>query len=174
MDKISHDCVGHSLSHAHHDGRFFPTTYLGPYRVSFILEKLAFQTPMKCKDKNLIWEDETNHETPLIIHETILKLEYEIAIASLEGLTTLSNYDGGDMLPSSHLDPYGFNIVMGEISSLKGLQGATFQSSMKCKERVLVLKDGNPHGRSTKMRRRRRQQAIKWIWLVRKELGGYL
>ena len=37
MDNISHDCVGHFLSHAHHDGRFFPTTYLGPHRVKLIL-----------------------------------------------------------------------------------------------------------------------------------------
>ena len=54
MDNISHVCVGHSRSHAHHDGRFFPTTYLGPYRVSLILENNAFQNPMKCKDRDLV------------------------------------------------------------------------------------------------------------------------
>ena len=46
MDNISHVCVGHSLSHTHHDGRFFPTTYLDPYGIKFILEKIAFQHPM--------------------------------------------------------------------------------------------------------------------------------
>ena len=61
MDKISHACVGNPLSHTHHDGRFFPTTYLGLYRVSFILEKIAFQNPMKCKDKDLVWEDGSPH-----------------------------------------------------------------------------------------------------------------
>ena len=59
MDKISHDCVGHSLSHAYHDGRFLPTTYLGPHRVKLILEEIAFQDPMKCK--NLIWDDGSPH-----------------------------------------------------------------------------------------------------------------
>ena len=59
MDNISHDYVGHSLSHAHHDGRFFPTTYLGPHRVKLILGKITFQDPMKCR--NLIWDDGSPH-----------------------------------------------------------------------------------------------------------------
>ena len=59
MDNISHDCVGLFLSHAHHDGRFFPTTYLGPYRVKLILGKISFQDPMKCR--NLIWDDGSPH-----------------------------------------------------------------------------------------------------------------
>ena len=58
MDNISHVCVGHSLSHTHHDGRFFPTTYLGPYGIKLILEKISFQHPMKCKSRNMIWENE--------------------------------------------------------------------------------------------------------------------
>ena len=91
MDNICHACVGNSLSHNHHNGRFFPTTHLGPYRVSLILEKVAFQNPMKCKDRDLVWED------------------------------------------------------------------------------------GSPHGRSTKMKRRRNHpQVIEWMWLMSKELGGYL
>ena len=61
MDNISHACFGHTLSHTHHDGRVFPTTYLILDRVSLILEKLTFQNPMKCKDKNLIWEDGSPH-----------------------------------------------------------------------------------------------------------------
>ena len=61
MDNISHDFVGHPLIHTHHYGRFFPTTYLGPHRVSLILEKLTCQSPMKCKGKNLIWEDGSPH-----------------------------------------------------------------------------------------------------------------
>ena len=59
MDNISHDCVVHSLSHAHHDGRFLPTTYLDPHRVKLILGKIAFQDPMKCM--NLIWDDGNPH-----------------------------------------------------------------------------------------------------------------
>ena len=61
MDNISHACVGHLLSHTHHDGRFFPTTYLILDRVSLILGKLTFQNPTKCKDKNVIWEDGSPH-----------------------------------------------------------------------------------------------------------------
>ena len=52
MENISHACVGHSLSPKNHDGRFFPTTYLGPYGIKLILGKSAFQYPMKCKVKN--------------------------------------------------------------------------------------------------------------------------
>ena len=60
MDKISHVCVEHFLSPTHHDGRFFPTTYLDPYEINLIIE-VAFQYPMKCKDINLIWEDGSLH-----------------------------------------------------------------------------------------------------------------
>ena len=59
MDNISHDYVGHSLSHAHHDGRFLPTTYLDPDRVKLILGKIAFQDPMECM--NLTWDDGSPH-----------------------------------------------------------------------------------------------------------------
>ena len=61
MDNIFDAYVGHPLSHTHNDGRFFPTTYLILDRVSLILEKRTFQNPMKCKDKNLIWEDGIPH-----------------------------------------------------------------------------------------------------------------
>ena len=105
MDNISNAYVGNSLSHAHHDGRFLPTTCLGPYGIKLILDKIAFQNPMKCKDKNLIWEDETNHDTHMKTHETILKLEYDTTITSLARLTTLPASGGGEMLPSSFLDP---------------------------------------------------------------------
>ena len=47
MDKISHNFIGHLLSHTHHDGMFFPTTYLGPYGIKLILGKIAFKNPMK-------------------------------------------------------------------------------------------------------------------------------
>ena len=90
MDNISHACVGHPLSHTHHDGRFLPTTYLILDRVSLILEKFILQNPMQCKIRNLIWED------------------------------------------------------------------------------------GSPHGRSDRMRRRRHPQAIEWMGMMSKELGGYL
>ena len=61
MDKISHAYVGHPLIHTHHYGSFFPTTYLILERVSLILEKLTFQNPIKCKDRNLTWEDGSPH-----------------------------------------------------------------------------------------------------------------
>ena len=54
MDSISHVCVGHLLIRSHHDGIFFPTTYLDPYGVKLILEKITFEHPMKCKNINLI------------------------------------------------------------------------------------------------------------------------
>ena len=61
MDNISHVCVGHFLSHTHHDGRFFPTTYFDPYGIKLILEKIAFQHPVKCKSRNMIWDDGSLH-----------------------------------------------------------------------------------------------------------------
>ena len=62
MDNISHDCVGYLLMRtAHHDGRFLPTTYFAPYGINLVIEEIAFQYPMKCKDKNLIWEDGILH-----------------------------------------------------------------------------------------------------------------
>ena len=89
MDNISHDRVGHSLSHAHHDGRFFPTTYLDPHRAKLILGKIAFQDPMKCNN--------------------------------------------------------------------------------------MILDDGIPHGRSTKMKDgRRHTQLVDWMWMVSKNLVSYL
>ena len=51
MDNISHVCVGYFLmSPTHHDGRFLPTTYLGPYGINLVIEENAFQYLMKCKD----------------------------------------------------------------------------------------------------------------------------
>ena len=117
-------------------------------------------------------EDETNYDTPLRIHETILKLECETAIAPLEGLIALSNYDEEEMIPSSYLDPH---TVMGERYPLGELQGASFQTLMKCKEQKLVWEDGSPHGRSTKGRRRRRYpQGVEWVWMRRKRLIFHL
>ena len=59
MDKISHDCVGNSFDHAHHDGNFFPTTYLDPHGVKLILGKISFQGHMKFR--NLICDDGSPH-----------------------------------------------------------------------------------------------------------------
>ena len=62
MDNISHVCVGYFLmSPTHHDGIFFPTTYLVPYGIKLVIKKITFQNPLKCKDKNMIWEDGILH-----------------------------------------------------------------------------------------------------------------
>ena len=62
MDNISHVCVGYFLmSPTPYDGRFFPTTYLDPYGINLVIEEIAFQYPMKCKDRNMIWEDGILH-----------------------------------------------------------------------------------------------------------------
>jgi len=79
------------------------------------------------------------------------------------------------MIPPSHLDPHGSNIVMDERSSLRDLQGPAFQTPMKCKERALVWEDGSPHGSSTKRgRRRRHPQGAKWVQMKRKRLISHL
>ena len=49
------------MSPTHHDGRFFHTNYLDPYGINLVIEEVSFQYPMKCKDKNLIWEDGILH-----------------------------------------------------------------------------------------------------------------
>ena len=50
--------------------KILPSVYLDPYGVNLVinewssfgdLQEIAFQHPMKCKDKNLIWEDGILH-----------------------------------------------------------------------------------------------------------------
>ena len=120
-------------------------------------------------------EDEINHDTPMKNYITILKMDYEATTTSLERLTVLSNNGGEEMLSSSPLDPYGFNMVMDERSSLGDLQRVAFQNSMKCKERDLVWEDGSHHGRITKRNNgRRHPQLIEWMWMRRKRLVSHL
>ena len=62
------------------------------------------------------WEDETNHGTFIIKNYTDFKPEVETTATPLEELEALLNIDGEVRLPPSYLNPYGFNIVMGERS----------------------------------------------------------
>ena len=67
MDDIFHYYDGYFLmSTSHLNENFFPTSYLDHYGVNLVidewssfgdLQEIAFQRPMKCKDRNLIWED---------------------------------------------------------------------------------------------------------------------
>ena len=83
-------------------------------------------------------EDGVNHDTPIKNNETNFEPEDEIAATLWEELTTLLNIDGEERLTPSHVNPHGFNTVMGDRSPLGGLQEATFQSSMECKRCDLV------------------------------------
>ena len=80
-------------------------------------------------------EDEVNHDTSMENHETNCEPEEETAATPLEELAALLNMGGEETSPPSHLDPHISNIVMGKRPSLRGLQGAAFQTLMKCKEK---------------------------------------
>ena len=81
------------------------------------------------------------------------------------------NMGGEEILPPSHLGPHGSNIVMGERSSLEGLQGAAFQTSMKCNGKDMAWENGDPHERKTNGEKRRRHpQGVEWVWMRRKIL----
>ena len=55
------------------------------------------------------------------------------------------------------------------------LEKIAFQNPMKCKDRSLIWEDGSPHGRSTKVKRRRNNpQEVEWMWFMSKGLGGCL
>ena len=89
-----------------------------------------------------ILEDEVNHDTSMENHETNCEPKEEKTITSLKGLAALLNMGGEETSPPSHLDPHRSNIVMGKRPFLRGLQGAAFQTLMKCKKQELVWEDG--------------------------------
>ena len=101
-------------------------------------------------------EDETNHDTFMINKETYFEPEVETTATPLEELATLLNRGGEEILPPSHLGPHGSNIVMGERSSLEGIQEAAFQTSMEYKGEDMAWENGDPHERKTNGEKRRR------------------
>ena len=76
---------------------------------------------------------------PWRIMKQIVKLEEETVATSLGEPKALLNMGGEETSPPSHLDPQRSNIVMGERPFLRGLQGAAFQTFMKCKEQELMV-----------------------------------
>ena len=93
MDNISHDCVGHSLCHAHHDGMFLPTTYLDPHRVKLILRKISFQDPMECS--NLICDDGNPHGRSTKMKDGRRRPQLVEWVMSKELVSYLQIYDTG-------------------------------------------------------------------------------
>ena len=71
----------------------------------------------------------------------------------------------GRFLPTTYL-------ILDRVSLI--LEKFIIQIPTKCKIRNLIWEDGSPHGRSTRMRRRRHPQVIEWMGMMSKELGGYL
>ena len=105
----------------------------------------------------------------------IWELRHEIYKTPWRRVTTLSRSSSKEALPSAPLDPYGFKMIIGDRSSLGGLQGVAFQHPMECKEKNLIWEDGNLLWRSTKMENGRRHPLVdKWMWIERKKLERYL
>ena len=120
-------------------------------------------------------EDGVNHDTSMKNHETNFELEDETTAIPLEELEIFLNMGGEEMLPPSHLGPHGSNIVMGERSFIRGLQGDAFQTLMKCKGEDMAWEDGSSHGRSNKGgRRRSHPQGAEWVWMRSKRLVSHL
>ena len=79
MDDIFHYYGGYFLMITSHlNEKYFPTPYLDPYGINLVIDEwssfgdlweIAFQHPMKCKNRNLIWEDG-------ILHWRSTKVEY--------------------------------------------------------------------------------------------------
>ena len=75
----------------------------------------------------------------------------------------------------AYLDPYGFNMVIGEGSSLGDSQEIAFQHPMKCKGRNLMWEDGVLHWRNTNMEHGRRHPHLdERVWMVSKRLVSHL
>ena len=85
------------------------------------------------------WEEQMIDESPLIFQHC--DGSYLLSIVQL--------YE--ENLLSAYLDPYGFNMVIDEVSSLGYLQEIAFKYPMKCKGRNMIWEDGFLHWRNTKM-----------------------
>ena len=80
-----------------------------------------------------------------------------------------------EVLPSTYLDPDGFNMVIGEEYSLGDLQEVAFQHPKKCKNRNLIWVDGILHWRNTKVEHdRRHPQLDERVWMVSKRVVSHL
>ena len=80
-----------------------------------------------------------------------LEMEYEIACTPWRSYTTLSRDSSKMVFPSSHLDPYGFKMIVDIRSSLRDLQGDAFQLFMRGKGKKFFMNNGRSHWRNTKM-----------------------
>ena len=104
----------------------------------------------------------------------ILELEYETTITPLKRLTTLSLSTSEEVLPPTHLDLYGFKMVMDVRSSLGDLQGVAFQHPMKCKKKNMIWEGDSLHWKGTKIEHDGRHLHVDgWVWMVRKTLESY-
>ena len=144
---------------SHLDEKPLPSAYLDPYGFNMVidewfslgdLQEIAFQHPMKCKDRNLKWEDG-------ILHWRGTKMEHDQRHPHFDESIRMSIVQAyEEVFPSTYLDFYGFKMVIGVGSSLGDLQGVAFQLPMKFKGINLIWEDGSLHGRSTKMKDGRR------------------
>ena len=94
----------------------------------------------------------------------IRELRHEIAKTPWRRVTTLSRGSSKEAFLLAPLDPYGFNMIIGERSFLGGLQGVAFQHPVECKEKNLIWEDGSPFWRNTNMEEDRRYSSgDKWM-----------
>jgi len=86
----------------------------------------------------------------------ILELGYEIACTPWRSYTALSRDRSKRVFPSSHLDPYGFKMIVDMRSSLRDLQGNALQHFMACREEELIMENDSPHEKNAKVKNDRR------------------
>ena len=78
-------------------------------------------------------------------------------------------------LPTSHLDPYGVNLVIDEWSSFGDLQEISFQNPMKCKDINLIWEGGILHWRDANFKHDvRHSPLVRWVTLMSKRLESHL
>ena len=87
----------------------------------------------------------------------------------------LSRGSSEEALPSTHLDPYGFKMIIGVRSFLGDLQGVAFQHPMECKKKNLIWEKGSLHWKGTKVYHDgRHSHWEEWEWMESKKLVSYL
>ena len=108
-------------------------------------------------------------------HMFILELGHETTKIPSRRFIALSRGSSEEALPSAHLDPYGFKMIIGVRSFLGDLQGVAFQHPLECKKEGLIWGEGIILWKGTKADHDgRHSHWEEWEWMESKKLVSYL
>ena len=108
-------------------------------------------------------------------HMFILELIQETHKTPWRRITMLSRGSSEEALPSAHLDPYGFKMIISVRYFLGYLQGVAFQHPMECKKKNLIWEKGSLLWKGTKVDHDgRHPHWDEWGWMESKKLVRYL